>query len=284
MEEACIRLREEIESLHIENRRLENIYFTNGISRISKTNNEEQLTKWVDETLKNLSSKESLSSDNRIVYLLSKTLGWTLDSCLSNTKLSNNGKSSVIDWQTKWSHKNFGDVSAVNMNFTVSKGPESEKITHLSIDLEGLSKDTEELKPLVEKYTELCEPSTFFTHFESYLHMNSTRKRYLENNDIQAQVHEETGFCRIIFYDPTLKPLVRIQWKIIFDKVSEEFNELYQVAFTKLGLNHAQEYNFPEELFSHGYVPHWTVVECISNLSKLSLFTPVKKIKRKKLT
>ena len=101
--------------------------------------------------------------------------------------------------------------------------------------MEGLSKETEELKPLVEKYTELCEPSTFFTHFESYLHMNCIRKRYLENNDFQAQFHEKTGHCRIVFYDPTSKPLVRVQWKINFDKVSEEFNESYEVAFTEKG-------------------------------------------------
>ena len=120
MEEACVRLRKEIESLQTENQKLESIYLANGISRISKSNNEEQLAKWVDETLKNFSSKESLSSDTRTVYLLSKTLGWSLDSCLSNTKIK--GKYSETDWQTKWSHKNFGAVSTVNMNFTVAKG------------------------------------------------------------------------------------------------------------------------------------------------------------------
>jgi len=275
MEEACVRLRKEIESLQTENQKLESIYLANGISRISKSNNEEQLAKWVDETLKNFSSKESLSSDTRTVYLLSKTLGWSLDSCLSNTKIK--GKYSETDWQTKWSHKNFGAVSTVNMNFTVAKGTESEKVTHLSIDLEGLSKETEEVKPLIEKSTELCEPSMFFTHFESYLHMNSTRKVYLENNDLQAQFHEKTGYCRIVFNDPTSKPLVLVQWKIIFDKASEEFNESYQVAFTETGKNLAQEYNFPEELFSQGYVPQWNIAECISNISKISLMTPVKK-------
>ena len=57
MEEACARLREEIESLQTENQKLERIYLANGISRISKSDNEEQLAKWVDETLKNSSSK-----------------------------------------------------------------------------------------------------------------------------------------------------------------------------------------------------------------------------------
>ena len=122
MEEACARLRDEIESLQLENQKLESIYLANGISRISKSCNDDQLTKWVDETLKNCSRKDSLSSESRTVYLLSKTLGWTLDSCLSTTKLSNNRKSSEIDWETKWTHKDFGDVSNVNMNFTVAKG------------------------------------------------------------------------------------------------------------------------------------------------------------------
>ena len=122
MEEACARLREEIESLQLENQKLESIYLANGISRISKSCNDDQLTKWVDETLKNCSRKDSLSSESRTVYLLSKTLGWTLDSCLSTTKLSNNRKSSEIDWETKWTHKDFGDFSNVNMNFTVAKG------------------------------------------------------------------------------------------------------------------------------------------------------------------
>ena len=106
----------------------------------------------------------------------------------------------------------------------------------MSIDLEGLSKETEELKALVEKYTGLCEPSTFFTHFESYLQLYSTRKRYIENNDLKAKVHEKTGFYRIVFYDPTSEPLARIQWKIIFDKIAEEFSESYQVDFTEKGI------------------------------------------------
>ena len=74
MEEACARLREEIESLQLENQKLESIYLANGISRISKSCNDDQLTKWVDETLKNCSRKDSLSSESRTVYLLSKKL------------------------------------------------------------------------------------------------------------------------------------------------------------------------------------------------------------------
>ena len=123
MLEAVSRLREEVKWLKIENRKLENVYLANGISRLAKKNDEDQLTKWVNETLENTSSYEPFldPEDTRTVYLLSKTLGWSLDSCFCNTKLCDDGKSEKT-WQTKWTHKLFQDISKVNLEFTVVKG------------------------------------------------------------------------------------------------------------------------------------------------------------------
>ena len=123
MEEACARLREEIELLQKENRTLENVYLANGISRISKTNNEDQLSKWVNETLENITNTEPFVEDSKTVYLLSKTLGWSLDACFCSTQLlGNNVKSFEKSWQTKWTHKIFQNVSTVSVEFTVING------------------------------------------------------------------------------------------------------------------------------------------------------------------
>ena len=124
MEETCARLREEIEILKNENKTLENIYLANGISRISKNNDEDQLSKWVNETLENITSTEPYVEDSRTVYLLSKTLNWSLDSCFCSTKLlgENDEKSFEKSWQTKWTHKIYQNQSTVNMEFTVING------------------------------------------------------------------------------------------------------------------------------------------------------------------
>ena len=87
MEETCARLREEIELLKNENKTLENIYLANGISRISKNNDEDQLSKWVNETLENITSTEPYVEDSRTVYLLSKTLNWA-DSTFSTSLIN----------------------------------------------------------------------------------------------------------------------------------------------------------------------------------------------------
>ena len=116
MEETCARLRDEIELLKNENKTLENIYLANGISRISKNNDEDQLSKWVNETLENITSTEPYVEDSRTVYLLSKTLNWSLDSCFCSTKLlgKNDDKSFEKSWQTKWTHKIYQNQSTVN--------------------------------------------------------------------------------------------------------------------------------------------------------------------------
>ena len=102
----------------------ENIYLANGISRISKNNDEEQLSKWVNETLENITSTEPYVEDSRTVYLLSKTLNWSLDSCFCSTKLlgKNDDKSFEKSWQTKWTHKIYQNQSTVKMEFTVING------------------------------------------------------------------------------------------------------------------------------------------------------------------
>lgn len=283
MEETCARLREEIEILKNENKTLENIYLANGISRISKNNDEDQLSKWVNETLENITSTEPYVEDSRTVYLLSKTLNWSLDSCFCSTKLlgENDDKSFEKSWQTKWTHKIYQNQSTVKMEFTVINDCGNERITNLSIELEGLSNSSEELKPLIEKSIEICDPSLFFTQFENYLGMHTQRNQYLEEINLTAQFHKKTGYCRIVFNDAkSLEPLVRVQWMIVFNKINDEFEESYQAAFTGKGQEMAQEYNFPEEIIAHGFFDNWNVIECIKNMNKLVLIsneTPVKK-------
>ena len=106
----------------------------------------------------------------------------------------------------------------------------------MSIELEGLSNSSEELKPLIEKSIEICDLSLFFTQFETYLGMHTQRNQYLEENNLTAKFHKKTGYCRIVFNDAkSSEPLVRVQWMIVFNKINDEFEESYQAAFTGKG-------------------------------------------------
>ena len=112
---------------------------------------------------------------------------------------------------------------------------EKEEITNMSIDFEELLNTSEELKPLIEKCMELCEPATFFKNFELYLKMYLFRRQFIENNKLEAQFNKKNGMCRIMFKDENSKPLIRVQWTIGFSESSQSFNESYQVEFTANG-------------------------------------------------
>ena len=46
MEEACTRLKKEIESLKEQNKQLEQLYITNNITRASTTKNDQEFAEW----------------------------------------------------------------------------------------------------------------------------------------------------------------------------------------------------------------------------------------------
>ena len=217
----------------------------------------------------NLSKTYSSQVDeiDKIVTLTAKTLGWNIDACFcdTNSKMEEN-------WHTKWHNKSFPNSSQLTIDFTVSDS----KITEICIhSLEGLE-SCGEVQSLIDMCrSQVCQLSKFFRHFQIYMEKHTNRVQFIKENELDTQFNKKSGSYRISF-----SRLARMDWMINFDTVMQAFIESYSVSFTPRGQELAREYNFPEELFEHGFVPDWDAQNCIRNLNQLSMLeneTPTKR-------
>ena len=219
-------------------------------------------------------------------YLMAKTMGWTMDSCLSQTNLIKNGQ--LKTWKTKWNNKNWKAVS-VNLEFSVEKTTDSEtKVDVKAIDASIDDAFLPEVQPLIEKCIEVNEPAKFFNLFETYLRLHYERVKYFKDvPDVEYEIKPTTGEFRVTFTadGPLKQPLARLQWSVAYEAANDTFHASYRVGLTKEGEKVVQEYNFPEDLVNKGFVDHWDAKECINNLRKMmnieeNSTTPVKRSRK----
>jgi len=275
MEGACDRLKKEIDSLKEQNRQLERIYITNTITRNTRADSEHNqennlnFSEWLTDAL-SMAHDESLPPEygaNKTAELMAKTLRWKLEKCFCET-VSKSPKESVKEYQAHWIHK-FDSKLNFDMKMNVEENSSITKISNLSFSFDSDEFPTSEVRPLVEKCSKSGDPTIFFKKIERYWEKYTFRRQFLQEENLESQLHKTTGAYRIVFkYGKEV--LAKLQWSIQFDDLAEEFLDNYNVAFTDKGGKMAKDLNIPEDLVNKGSFDQWDVVKCIKNLRIMS--------------
>ena len=141
---------------------------------------------------------------------------------------------SVKEYQAHWIHK-FDSKLNFDMKMNVEENSSITKISNLSFSFDSDEFPTSEVGPLVEKCSKSGDPTIFFKKIERYWEKYTFRRQFLQEENLESQLHKTTGAYRIIFkYGKEV--LAKLQWSIQFDDLAEEFLDTYNVVFTDKGI------------------------------------------------
>ena len=141
---------------------------------------------------------------------------------------------SVKEYQAHWIHK-FDSKLNFKMKMNVEENSSITKISNLSFSFDSDEFPTSEVGPLVEKCSKSGDPTIFFKKIERYWEKYTFRRQFLQEENLESQLHKTTGAYRIIFkYGKEV--LAKLQWSIQFDDLAEVFLDTYNVVFTDKGI------------------------------------------------